>query len=178
VGNSDWEFIKKIKQTLSIPVFANGGIKTFEDVQKCLEETGADGVMSAEALLENPALFSGKIYCLDSLALEYLDIWEKYDNFNEKYIKPHLFKMLHEGLRIHQDLRLDLSKATKIDEYRKIVNELKERRKDTKLEDKFGWYDRYRNYNLEAHHAVKGMPEKKNDGLNEIEMPTKKLKIE
>jgi len=41
-----------------------------------MEYTGVDGVMSAEALLENPALFSGKQYDLDDLALEYLDICE------------------------------------------------------------------------------------------------------
>ena len=33
------------------------GIYTFDDVQKCMEYTGCDGVMSSEALLENPALF-------------------------------------------------------------------------------------------------------------------------
>jgi tRNA-dihydrouridine synthase 1 len=38
-------------------VFANGGVFTYEDYQKCLEHTKADGVMSSEALLENPALF-------------------------------------------------------------------------------------------------------------------------
>jgi len=34
--------------------------------------------MSAEALLENPALFSGKLYDLDDLAIEYLKICEQY----------------------------------------------------------------------------------------------------
>jgi tRNA-dihydrouridine synthase 1 len=68
-------------------------------VQRCLKETGVDGVMSSEALLENPALFSGEIHDLDVMAKEYLDLWEKYDNYNDKFIKPHLFKMLHEGLR-------------------------------------------------------------------------------
>lgn len=77
VGSCDWDMIKKIKKIVSIPVFANGGIHKFEDVQKCLEYTGVDGVMSAESLLENPALFSEKIVDLDDLALEYLNLCEQ-----------------------------------------------------------------------------------------------------
>lgn len=34
--------------------------------------------MSSEALLENPALFSGRILDLDDMALEYLDFCNKY----------------------------------------------------------------------------------------------------
>ena len=41
-------------------------------MDRCLAETNVDGVMSAEALLENPALFSGKVFDLDDLAMEYL----------------------------------------------------------------------------------------------------------
>lgn len=68
VGECDWAIIRRIKETLSIPVIANGGIYLMQDVNHCLAETHVDGVMSAEALLENPALFSGHVHDLDRLA--------------------------------------------------------------------------------------------------------------
>ena len=36
VGECNWEMIKKIKETLTIPVVANGGIYQFSDVDRCL----------------------------------------------------------------------------------------------------------------------------------------------
>lgn len=69
VGSANYAIIKKIKETLQIPVVANGGISTFADVEECLEMTGADGVMSSESILEYPALFDGdKIHDMDELA--------------------------------------------------------------------------------------------------------------
>jgi tRNA-dihydrouridine synthase 1 len=47
VGECDWAIIRRIKETLSIPVVANGGIYLMQDVNRCLAETHADGVMSA-----------------------------------------------------------------------------------------------------------------------------------
>jgi tRNA-dihydrouridine synthase len=57
VGPADWEIIRRIKETVCIPVVANGGISSLRDVLACLRYTGADAVMSSEAILENPRLF-------------------------------------------------------------------------------------------------------------------------
>ena len=38
-------------------MLANGDIQSLEDARRCMAYTGANGVMSADPLLANPALF-------------------------------------------------------------------------------------------------------------------------
>ena len=113
VGSANYDMIRKIKQTLSIPVICNGGIGNFEDVERALELTGCDGVMSSEAILEYPALYDPKkIYDMDALMLEYIDLFEKYPGEADlKALKSHMFKFLHTGLQKHTDIRDALNEA-------------------------------------------------------------------
>jgi tRNA-dihydrouridine synthase 4 len=55
----DLDAIKLVKQTVSVPVVANGDCFSLEQAYKIAEYTGVDGVMSARGILANPALFAG-----------------------------------------------------------------------------------------------------------------------
>ena len=56
-GKSDWNLIKELKDSLSIPVIGNGDIETPEDYLKILKKTNCDGAMIGRASLGNPWIF-------------------------------------------------------------------------------------------------------------------------
>ncbi len=53
-----WDWIGMVKREIGIPVLANGGIFTVEDARKCLEISGADGLMIGRGGIERPWLFA------------------------------------------------------------------------------------------------------------------------
>ncbi|MBD2363942.1 tRNA dihydrouridine synthase DusB [Anabaena minutissima FACHB-250] len=55
-GNARWEWIARVKEILSIPVIGNGDIFSVEAAVRCLEQTGADGVMCSRGTLGYPFL--------------------------------------------------------------------------------------------------------------------------
>ena len=52
-----WEWIAKVKESVSIPVVGNGSVFTPFDAKKMIDETGCDSVMVARGALGNPFLF-------------------------------------------------------------------------------------------------------------------------
>ncbi|KAJ3019243.1 tRNA-dihydrouridine(16/17) synthase [NAD(P)(+)]-like protein [Thoreauomyces humboldtii] len=127
-GLADWEQIKRVKESVSIPVFANGNILYQEDIDRCMARTGVDGVMTAEGNLYNPGLFTGKHYASWKLAEEFLQICTEYpESSNVSAIRGHLFKMFKPCLSIHTDVRTDLAKANTLDDMKALVAQLKAR---------------------------------------------------
>ncbi|KAL9040965.1 MAG: hypothetical protein Q9214_004282, partial [Letrouitia sp. 1 TL-2023] len=59
-GLADWSVIRYLRENLpqDTVIFANGNILRHTDIDKCLEETGADAVMSAEGNLYDPTIFA------------------------------------------------------------------------------------------------------------------------
>lgn len=128
-----------MKEAVSVPVFANGNILTHADIERCLTETGADAVMSAEGLLYNVALFmpsptsstSGGLHPPHAdLALEYLDIVSSQKTPTPPSgIKGHLFKLLRPALSRETDLRgaLGQLRGSDLAPYYEIVRDMKKR---------------------------------------------------
>jgi tRNA-dihydrouridine synthase 1 len=117
-------FIKRIKEELKVPVLANGDIRSFAEAQACLEATGADGVLSAEPLLSNPALFSDPPYYppptdgfapipLDGTAavdllIEYIEICQDYPApFSS--VRGHIWKLVGHWLAELIEFREELN---------------------------------------------------------------------
>ncbi|NBK99452.1 MAG: tRNA dihydrouridine synthase DusB [Erysipelotrichia bacterium] len=63
-GKADWNIIKQVKEAVSIPVIANGDIKSVADMKRMLEETKCDAVMIGRGILGDPWLIK---QCVDYL---------------------------------------------------------------------------------------------------------------
>lgn len=156
------------------PIVANGGVETYADILRVQRETGAVAVMSSEALLETPNVFSPtyeqerqtprqRLHQQLSFANEYLDWCSIYPplpgvlggqgSFN--IARGHLFKFLHRYLQEHSDLRdrLGSPKLSTLVDIRSLVEELQfryEALSDEELgacassQPKSSWYRRHR----------------------------------
>ena len=128
-GIPDWKLIKKIKDSVGIPVIGNGGINSPEDAKQMFSETGCDYVMIGGAASKNPYIFTqindylatGKYDNKDwkEMFSEYLELALKYKS-NLGYVKGHAV-YLTKGIKCGAKLRIRISESKSVEEIKKII---------------------------------------------------------
>lgn len=126
-GFADWGMIAAVKRAVGIPVVANGNVKSMDDAMEALRVTGADGVMSAWALLDHPAVFVGRGGpSRMEVCREYLELARKYGT-PMRMVRLHVFKMMRGRLDVNMDLNEEVAKCKRLDEFERVLDLLEPR---------------------------------------------------
>ncbi len=128
-GVADWDMIRRVKEKIKIPLLANGDICSTEDIKKCLEVTGADGVMIGRAALGNPWIFIGKIPTMEERKEVVLRHAHYHiEHYGEKYglrtFRKHLL-MYFKGMPEIKERKMELAKVETIADLENVLEKIK-----------------------------------------------------
>ncbi len=127
----DYDAIKEIKQSVKIPVIANGDINSYEKAKWVLEHTGCDGVMIGRGAVGAPWIFHQLRYGTTFLdpKVKHSIIMEHFDKMIEFYGQRGaiLFrKHAHtysKGYRGASGLRDEVNRVSEVSEYRALLDQ-------------------------------------------------------
>ena len=131
-GHSDWDMIKKLKQTVSIPVVGNGDITSPEIAKKVFEYTGCDYVMIGRGAMGNPFIFEQindylkygtyKKYTSHDKLESFVEYMETTANYKIRFvnIKEQAIRFT-KGMVGSSALRKRLSAANNVDELKEFL---------------------------------------------------------
>ena len=129
-GTADWDIIKQVKDSVSIPVIGNGDVFTPEVFKQRLEESGVDAIMIARGAMGNPFIFkqindycNGKEYEEKNGIEQFLEYtkWEETYPINFALLKNHLMQFT-KGMVGGAGLRREIMKVKDKEEIKSLAN--------------------------------------------------------
>ena len=131
-GHVDLDIIKNVKESVTIPVFGNGDVKSYEDYLNMLEFTKCDGVMIGRGCLGNPWLIKECVLGkkIDVTSKDRIDMIKKHFDYLLK-IKPEKVALLEirthaawylKGIPGSKEMKLEIFKTKTKDEFLNILN--------------------------------------------------------
>lgn len=112
-GGADWESGGEIVSAFSskLPIILNGGVTNHNDALKIMEQTKCHAVMAATGYLRNHRHFQPSTkrarFEPHHLALEYLELAEKYPPPSYLYVQKHLRWIFRDKLQPESDANFD-----------------------------------------------------------------------
>ncbi|MDO5048026.1 MAG: tRNA dihydrouridine synthase DusB [Anaerococcus sp.] len=91
-GKARWEAIRELKESLSIPVIANGDIFSLKDFIDIIKITKADGVMIARGAMGNPFIFRQIKEYLAGKEISKIDFKEILATIKKQYLLSMAYK--------------------------------------------------------------------------------------
>ena len=128
----DYNIIKKVKESVNIPVIGNGDIYTGNDAKQMFDKTGCDSIMVARGAIGNPVIFNEiKSYLKNKTfkGISKKEIFFKYLEYCKKYkidfvdIKSHA-QWLTKGLTEGGTYRQEMNQAHNIEDLKEIYNKI------------------------------------------------------
>ncbi|MBE6099094.1 MAG: tRNA dihydrouridine synthase DusB [Anaerovibrio sp.] len=137
---ADWKTIRQVKESLHIPVIANGDIRSVQDLIKIREVSGCEAVMVGRAAQGNPWIFRQLIQYLKTgeilpgptmeerkeVIIRHLDMLLK---FKGDYVGPREMRKhatwYTRGIKGNAELRVQFNKAETRDDFLRILEKMK-----------------------------------------------------
>ena len=132
-GEADWEIIREVKKSVSIPVIGNGDVFTSEDAKKMFNKTNCDAIMIGRGAQGNPWIFKNILNNIDreinseeriSMIMRHFNMMIEYKGEHKavKEMRKHIAWYI-KGMHKSADLKDKIFKSNSKDE---IINLLYE----------------------------------------------------